>query len=79
MKRRTIEDLLREYKEVKECGSKIYLSYDAIRKLCGINTSGLSEKMKHLIKKGDVEIIEVVLPADKACSGVKRIKAVRLI
>lgn len=77
--KKDIYDLLNEYRDVKESGTKIYLSYEAIRKLCGIKRSLLTDKLKWLIKSGKAEVIEVVLPSENTMSGVKRIKAIRLV
>jgi len=77
-KERNIIELLREYRDVKESGYKIYLSYDAIKKLCGISQKVcLSDKLEWNIKSGEVEVIEVILPNEKGLP-VKRIKAARL-
>jgi len=77
-RQKNIIELLREYREVKESGYKIYLSYDAIKKLCGIPQKAcISEKIDWLIKSGEIEVVEVILPNEKGLP-IKRIKAARL-
>ena len=80
MKKRDIVELLKEYKDVKECGYKIYLSYEAIKRLCGLgDMAHVSEKLEWIIKTGEAEVIEVILPNENEKGlPVKRIKAVRL-